>query len=135
MPSTARTVLTMPSTPSRQHYEGLEALRREHREELKVRLEELRASLTPVHAGEVNDIEALCDTSSSAGVWAAMVEITSRKLQDVERALGRLQRGRYGRCSDCGAEVSAARLRAMPYAERCRDCQELADAGRNVLAA
>jgi DnaK suppressor protein len=91
----------MPSTPSRQHYERL---------------------------------EALCDTSSSAGVWVAMVEITSRKLQDVERALGRLQRGTYGRCSDCGAEVSAARLRAMPYAERCRD-QELADAGRNVLAA
>ena len=81
----------------------------------------------------MNDIEALCETSSSAGVWAAMVEITSRKLQDVERALGRLQR--HGRCSDCGAEVSAARLRAMPYAERCRDCQELADAGRNVLAA
>jgi len=64
-----------------------------------------------------------------------MAEITSPKLQDFERALGRLQKGTYGRCSDCGAEVSAARLRAMPYAEKCRDCQELADAGRNVLAA
>jgi RNA polymerase-binding transcription factor DksA len=106
----------MPSTPSRQHYERLWALRREHRKELKVRLEDRRAALTPVHAGEVNDFEALCDTSSSAGVWAAIVEITSRKLQDVERALGRLQSGTYGRCSDCGAEVSAsdALRREMP---------------------
>ncbi len=38
-------------------------------------------------------LEALCDTSSSAGAWAAMVEITSRKLQDIEGALDRLQRG------------------------------------------
>lgn len=125
--------MTTPSTA--RHHERLEGLRREHREELKARLEELRVSLTPVHAEQGNDIEALCDTSSSAGVSAAMVEITSRKLRDIEGALDRLQRGTYGQCSDCGAEVSAARLQAMPSAERCRDCQEVADAGRNVLAA
>ena len=134
MRTPARTIRTMPSTAS-QHYERLEALRREHREELKARVDQLRVSLTPPDAVEVNDIEALCDASSSAGIWAAMVEITSRKLQDIEGALDRLESGAYGKCSDCGAEISAARLRAIPSAERCRDCQEPADAGRNVLAA
>jgi DnaK suppressor protein len=118
-----------------EHYERLEELRRERREELEARIGQLRAGLTPADAVEVNDIEALCDNSSSAGISAAIVEIVSRTLQDIESALERLESGTYGRCSNCGAEIRAARLRAMPSAERCRDCQELADADCVVLAA
>ena len=118
-----------------EHYERLEELRRRHREEFKARLGELRVALTPADAVEVKDNEALYDNSSSAGISAAIVEITSRTLQGIEDALGRLESGTYGRCSDCGAEIPAARLRAIPSAVRCRGCQELIDAGRNVLAA
>jgi len=134
MSNAGRTVRTMSGTASA-HYERLEELRRRHREELKARLGQLRVALTPADAVEVNDIEALCDNSSSAGISAAIVEITSRTLQHIEGALDRLESGTYGRCSDCGAEIPATRLRAMPFAERCRDCQELADADCNVLAA
>jgi DnaK suppressor protein len=132
--STGRTVRTMPGTASEQ-YERLEELRREHREELKERLGQLRVALAPAEAVEVNDIEALCDNSWSTGISAAVVEITSRTLQDIEGALERLESGTYGRCTDCGAEIPAARLRAMPFADRCRECQELANDDRRVLAA
>ena len=27
-------------------------------------------------------------------------------------------------CSDCGTEIGEARLKAVPFAELCRDCQE-----------
>jgi RNA polymerase-binding transcription factor DksA len=124
----------MPRTAAEQ-YERLEDLRRLHREEFKARLGELRVALTPADAVEVKDNEALYDNSSSAGISAAIVEITSRTLQDIEGALGRLESGTYGRCSDCGVEIPAARLRAIPSAVRCRGCQELADADHNVLAA
>jgi len=117
------------------NYERLEELRRQYREVLKARLGQLRVALTPADAVEVNDNEALCDNSSSAGISAAVVEITSRTLQGIEGALRRLEHGTYGRCSDCGAGIPAARLRAVPFAERCRDCQERADADYNVLAA
>jgi RNA polymerase-binding transcription factor len=134
MSTPRRTARTMPRTASA-HYERLEELRRRHREEFKARLGELRVALTPADAVEVKDNEALYDNSSSAGISAAIVEITSRTLQGIEGALGRLESGTYGRCSDCGAEIPATRLRAMPFAERCRSCQELADADRYVLAA
>ncbi len=134
MSTPGRTVRMMPGTASEQ-YERLEELRREHREELKERLGQLRVALTPADAVEVNDIEALCDNSWSTGISAAIVEITSRTLQDIEGALDRLESGTYGTCSDCGAEVPAARLRAMPFADRCLDCQELANGDRRVLAA
>jgi DnaK suppressor protein len=124
----------MPATVSG-HHERLEELRREHREELRVRLGELRIALSPDDAVDVNDLEALCDNSSSTGISAAIVGMTSRTLQDIEAALDRLENGTYGICFDCGAEIPAARLRAMPFAERCRGCQELADADYSVLAA
>jgi DnaK suppressor protein len=123
----------MPGTAS-EHYERLEELRREQREDFEARLRELRVSLNPIDAVDVSDIEALSDNCASAGIGAAIVEITSRTLRGIECALKRLQRGKYGVCSECGAEIAAVRLRAMPFAERCRDCQELADARCIVLA-
>ena len=30
----------------------------------------------------------------------------------------------YGYCSDCGGEISEQRLRALPFAVRCKDCEE-----------
>jgi DnaK suppressor protein len=116
------------------HYERLRTLRREQLQVFEVRLRDLRASLTPTESVEVNDLEALADSCSSAGIGAAIIEITSRTLQGIEGALQRVQSGEYGVCAECGAEISAARLRAVPFAERCRDCQELAD-GQLVLAA
>jgi len=134
MSTPGRTARTLPGSVSDQH-ERLEELRRERREELKARLGELRVALSPDEAAELKDLEALGDVSSTTGVSAAIVEITSRTLQDIESALDRLESGTYGRCSDCGAEIPAARLRAVPFTERCRGCQELAEADRSVLAA
>ena len=134
MSTPGRTARRMPVSVS-EHLERLEELRRQRCEELKARLADLRVALTPDDAAEVKDLEALCDVSSSTGVSAAIVEITSRTLQHIEGALHRLQSGGYGRCCDCGAEIPAARLRAVPFTERCRGCQELAEADRSVLAA
>jgi DnaK suppressor protein len=117
-----------------EHYRQLEELRRQQRAEFGVRLRELRESGTPNEPVAANDLEAQLDNVSDAGVGAAVVEITSRTLQGIETALRRLKSGRYGVCSECGAEISAARLRALPFAERCRDCQEIADAHGLVLA-
>lgn len=46
----------------------------------------------------------------------------------VDAALGRIDEGTYGECSDCGEAISPPRLKALPWAQRCRDCQEVADA-------
>ena len=48
----------------------------------------------------------------------------------VQEALRRLDAGEYGRCIDCGAELSAARLEAKPEAARCVTCQGKAESAR-----
>ncbi len=105
----------------------LEDLRRELRAELAARLHELRTSPNQSDRVDVSGIEALSASHSSADISAATVDILSRTLQSIDLALKRLRSGQYGVCGDCGASIAQARLRAMPFAERCRACQELAD--------
>ncbi len=44
-------------------------------------------------------------------------------LQLVNDALARFENGTYGLCLDCGQEIDAARLQAIPYAPLCLSCQ------------
>jgi RNA polymerase-binding transcription factor len=47
----------------------------------------------------------------------------ARDLALVEAALARLEQGTYGRCAACGRPIAAERLEALPWADRCIDCQ------------
>jgi DnaK suppressor protein len=43
-------------------------------------------------------------------------------LGQVAAALERLDRGEFGRCTDCGRPIPLERLRAVPYAQHCIQC-------------
>lgn len=42
----------------------------------------------------------------------------------IDAALRKLEDGTYGVCEECGDEISEERLKIMPFAIYCRDCQE-----------
>ncbi len=46
------------------------------------------------------------------------------ELRDVDAALGRLDAGTFGICTDCGDAIAIARLQAYPTAKRCSPCQQ-----------
>lgn len=52
-----------------------------------------------------------------------------KELTEVRGALERLDKGSFGKCIDCGKEISAARLAAIPWTERCIEDQEKYDRG------
>jgi len=43
----------------------------------------------------------------------------------VEAALGRINGGTFGECLNCGQEIGANRLNAVPWSRYCITCQEL----------
>ena len=45
-------------------------------------------------------------------------------LQAIEEALGRMEKGTYGVCRDCGEPIAAARLNAIPWTRVCIACKE-----------
>jgi DnaK suppressor protein len=48
----------------------------------------------------------------------------SRELQQIERAIHLIRKGRYGSCEACGGQIPIARLKALPYATVCIDCRQ-----------
>ena len=54
----------------------------------------------------------------------ALIQMKAETLNKIDAALRRLEEGTYGDCFECGDEIAEARLRALPFAVRCRDCEE-----------
>jgi DnaK suppressor protein len=52
-----------------------------------------------------------------------------QQLTLVRQALNRVQDGSYGECVQCGTEIGAKRLEALPWTPRCIDCQEKIENG------
>ncbi len=105
---------------------GTEELRRERRKVIDTLLEERRRVLRHLPATSAagpDPVEAASDQEEEA-VWLAALDYSRDVRVAVEEALGRLARGQYGRCADCGAAIAPARLRALPFAVRCLSCQE-----------
>jgi DnaK suppressor protein len=50
-------------------------------------------------------------------------------LQLVEEALQRIREGSYGECVNCGNELNAKRLEAVPWTRYCINCQEKVEQG------
>jgi DnaK suppressor protein len=53
---------------------------------------------------------------------ARIGEVERAELDRIDAALRRLDAGEYGTCRDCGAEIDAARLAAVPFALECPEC-------------
>lgn len=53
------------------------------------------------------------------------VERDAEELRRIQGSLRRLNEGTYGVCTDCGKDISVARLKAEPTAARCIECQEV----------
>jgi DnaK suppressor protein len=54
----------------------------------------------------------------------ALIQMKSEMLETINEAVRRFDAGAYGYCVDCSEVITPARLRAMPFAVRCRECEE-----------
>ena len=46
------------------------------------------------------------------------------EIEAIDRALGKIANGDYGRCETCGKAIPLARLEALPMAASCLPCRE-----------
>ena len=53
----------------------------------------------------------------------ALRDRARQQLELVDAALARLESGTFGVCQNCGQEIAAERLEALPWAALCIDCQ------------
>lgn len=55
-------------------------------------------------------------------------EVERGELAEIDAALGRIERGTFGRCEGCDGAIGRDRLRAIPEARLCVQCASRSDA-------
>ena len=99
----------------------------ERAREIAARREQLRSSSENMLDSELADYDQHPADGGTETHEQQLDETTDMILaaeaENVETALARLASGDYGMCLDCGKEIPAARLEAIPEAVRCIDDQ------------
>jgi DnaK suppressor protein len=113
-------------TIDRERYLLLKGMLESRRREIHAKLRSLREQI-PADAPDVRDAEEQSVDDFVQEVDLALMQMKSDTLKKIDRAIQRLEEGTYGRCQECDADIPAARLRALPFAALCRDCQEEAE--------
>ena len=100
----------------------LEDRRRELMNEVQGRMRDVRADGNKdrdvLDQGESSEVDIQED------IEFALIQMKSETLNKINEALNRLEEATYGNCFECGEEIAEARLRALPFAVRCKDCEE-----------
>lgn len=110
-------------TPNRERRAALREMLESRRREIHDKLRSLRESL-PADVNEVRDAEEQSVDDFVQDVDLALMQMKSETLSHIDEALRRIEDGTYGVCAECATLISAARLKALPFATLCRDCQE-----------
>ena len=67
-----------------------------------------------------DDASAVFEQATGAGLRQDLQE----RLEEIDAALDRVQRGTYGRCESCGREIDVERLQILPAARLCVECSQ-----------
>ena len=94
-------------------------------------LKETKLEISKYIKGETRQ---LVDTALDNGDWSVIdlsEDISLKQLGNhrenlfkIDEALRKLDEGTYGKCEDCGGDISEKRLKVLPYAIYCIDCKE-----------
>ena len=114
---------------TRSRYSELKRMLQERQREIqaavKGKIRDVRSEGT--WGGKQNEVFDAVESSESDiqdDIEFALIQMKSETLNKIHDALARLEQGDYGNCFECGEEIAEKRLRALPFAVRCKDCEE-----------
>ena len=122
MATTAKTGVSGKTTRYNELKKMLDNRRRELMAEVQGRMRDVRNEGSKerdvLDQGESSEVDIQED------IELALIQMKSETLNKIDAALRRLSEGSYGDCFECGDEITEARLRALPFAVRCKECEE-----------
>lgn len=90
----------------------------------------LRAGAVETRTAEsasLTDISVHAADTLHTEIQVTLMDRRTQQVSQIQDALARLADGRYGFCQECDGFIGLPRLRALPFAQRCRDCQAQAE--------
>ena len=127
MAARVKKITAVTEAPTGARYEELKRMLVERQREI---LSEVQGKIRDVRAeGSEKDHEVLDPGETSEvdiqeDIEFALIQMKAETLNKINEALSRLEDGTYGHCFECAEEIAQPRLRALPFAVRCKDCEE-----------
>lgn len=118
---------TAVTAPEGTRYDELKKMLLDRQRELIVEVQGKIRGVRTEAADKPHDVLDQGETSEidiQEDIELALIQMKAETLNKINEALARLEEGRYGMCFECGEEIAEARLRALPFAVRCKDCEE-----------
>jgi len=114
---------------SRNRYSELKQMLDERRREIHAEVQGKMRGVREEGAwgGKLNEVLDAVESSEAdiqEDIEFALIQMKSETLNKINDALTRLEQDNYGNCFECGEEIAEKRLRALPFAVRCKDCEE-----------
>nr|WP_314995423.1 TraR/DksA family transcriptional regulator [uncultured Treponema sp.] len=76
-----------------------------------------------IESVDPKDFGDIASEDTDRKMLECMGEKDIKRMQLIESALARIEQGKYGKCIKCGKKIPEDRLRAIPYALMCIECQ------------
>ena len=124
MKATSKVTETAPKSRYSELKRMLEDRRREIHAEVQGKMRDVRSEGTWGGKSEVFDAVESSEADIQDDIEFALIQMKSETLNKINDALKRLEQGDYGNCFECDEEIAEKRLRALPFAVRCKDCEE-----------
>ena len=119
-----KTTSAVTEVTPKSRYSELKRMLEERRRELQAQVQGKMRDVRSDSAGksEVFDAVESSDADIQDDIEFALIQMKSETLNKINDALIRLEQDNYGNCFECGEEIAEKRLRALPFAVRCKDC-------------
>lgn len=111
----------------------MEMLRKDLEKRRSTIMRALQTNMRTTREAAIDRAEATKDPWGSASsahddeLAAINMDRLARDLKLIDGALADIDAGRYGMCVECEEPIAAKRLKALPFATRCVECQARAE--------
>ena len=89
--------------------------------------------LARVSSGAKADVADAASDGEQTEINSQLAALESRELNQIQRAIDLIRKGRYGTCEVCQSSIPIERLKALPFTPYCVSCQrELEESGNDA---
>ncbi len=88
--------------------------------EVKLRLKELRNSCTD----RLSDTADIASNMIEEEIVMSIAQGEAKEIEQIDNALEKIKKGKYGSCANCGKSINKQRLSAIPFVSLCIKCKE-----------
>lgn len=103
---------------------AIKAMLLKKREGIVLEIARRSKASTESSAQDIGDILDSVSEERTRELDLILTDREKRKLAQIDDAIERIEENTYGLCEECGVKIPKARLKVLPFAIFCVECQE-----------